>query len=202
MPPAVADRIFEPFFTTKGPTKGTGLGLSTVMAIVKSHGGVINVYSEPGKGTSFSVYLPAMDASGEGGKAPPPEDELPRGRGETVLVADDEASILTITVQTLRAFGYQVLTATDGAEAVAVYAEHKREIAVVLTDMTMPILDGPATVRALVKLNPAIKIIGVSGLNIYGGVTAVAEANVKRFMTKPYTARALLLTIRAVLDAP
>jgi CheY-like chemotaxis protein len=85
---------------------------------------------------------------------------------------------------------------------VAVYAEHKREIAVVLTDMTMPILDGPATVRTLVKLNPAIKIIGVSGLNIYGGVTAVAEANVKRFMTKPYTARALLLTIRAVLDAP
>jgi PAS domain S-box-containing protein len=200
MPPAVINRIFEPFFTTKEIGKGTGLGLSTVMAIVKSHAGVINVYSEPGKGTSFSVYLPAMDVSGEKGKVRSKEDELPRGNGETVLVADDEASILTITAQTLQAFGYQVLTATDGAEAVAVYAEHKREISAVLTDMTMPIMDGPATIRALMKINPTIKIIGVSGLNIYGGTTLISEANVKRFMTKPYTARDLLTTIRAVLD--
>jgi CheY-like chemotaxis protein len=81
-----------------------------------------------------------------------------------------------------------------------VYAEHKREISAVLTDMTMPIMDGPATIRALMKINPTIKIIGVSGLNIYGGTTLISEANVKRFMTKPYTARDLLTTIRAVLD--
>jgi nitrogen-specific signal transduction histidine kinase/CheY-like chemotaxis protein len=200
MPPAVINRIFEPFFTTKDLTKGTGLRLSTVMSIVKSHEGVINVYSELGNGTRFNVYLPAMDASDEKSKAPSREDELPRGNGETVLVADDEASILIITVQTLQAFGYKVLTATDGAEAVAVYAEHKREISVVLTDMTMPIMDGPATIRALIKINPAIKIIAVTGLNVHGNANQLSEAKVKTFLTKPFTAKTLLTTMRAVLD--
>ncbi len=102
----------------------------------------VNVYSEPGKGTTFKVYLPAMESSSEARKEQPKQASLPRGNGETVLMVDDEASILTITSQTLEAFGYRVLTARDGAEAVAVYAEHKDEIAVVLTDMMMPVMDG------------------------------------------------------------
>ena len=113
---------------------------------------------------------------------------------------DDEASILTITSQTLQAFGYRVLTATDGAEAVAVYAEHKNEIAVVLTDMMMPIMDGPATIRALMRINPTVKIIAASGLNANGDVAKVSGAGVKHFLTKPYTAGTLLKTLRAILD--
>ena len=112
---AILDKIFEPFFTTKEIGKGTGLGLSTVLGIVKSHGGYLDVSSELGKGTTFRVYVPAVEKSSQ----IEPEDEtshLPHGHGETILVVDDEASILTITSQTLEAFGYRVITATDGAE--------------------------------------------------------------------------------------
>ncbi len=199
MPPGLIEKIFEPFFTTKDLNKGTGLGLSTVMAIVKSHDGVINVYSEPGKGTTFKVYLPAMETSSEARKEQSEAASLPRGNGETILVIDDEASILTITGQTLQAFGYQVLTATDGADAVAVYARHENEIAAVLTDMMMPVMDGPATIHALTRMNPAIKIVAASGLNANGGVAKVS-GGVKHFLAKPYTAGTLLKTLRAILD--
>ena len=202
IPPDILDKIFEPFFTTKELNKGTGLGLSTVMAIVKSHGGFVNVYSEPGKGTTFKVYLPAMEISSEARKEQSEQASLPRGNGETILVVDDEASILTITSQTLQAFGYRVLTATDGADAVAIYAQHKNEIAVVLTDMMMPVMDGPATIHALMRINPAVKIIAASGLNANGGVAKASGAGVKHFLTKPYTAGTLLKTMRAILDEP
>jgi PAS domain S-box-containing protein len=200
MPPAIVDKIFEPFFTTKELNKGTGLGLSTVMAIVKSHEGVINVYSEPGKGTAFNVYLPAMELSTEARKEQSDQASLPRGNGEMILVVDDEASILTITVQTLQAFGYQVLTATDGAHAVAVYAKHEKEISVVLTDMMMPVMDGLAMIHALMRMNSAVKVIAASGLNANGNVAKVSGAGVKHFLTKPYTAATLLKTMRAILD--
>ncbi len=200
MQPDLIDKIFEPFFTTKELNKGTGLGLSTVQAIVKSHNGAINVYSELGKGTTFKVYLPAMNISNV---APHVETEpvnLPRGNGETILVVDDEASILTITSQTLQAFGYSVVTASDGTEALAAYVEHRNKIAVVLTDMAMPVLDGPATIRALKKLNPAVKIIGASGLNVNGSITNNVGIGVKHFLVKPYTAGTLLTTLRTILD--
>jgi CheY-like chemotaxis protein len=202
IPPALLEKIFEPFFTTKDLTKGTGLGLSTVMAIVKSHDGIINVYSEPGKGTTFNVYLPAMEASAEIRAAQSEEASLPRGNGETVLVVDDEASILTITGQTLQAFGYKVLTATDGAAAIAVYAQHRDNIAVVLTDMMMPVMDGPATIHALMRINPGVKVIAASGLTANGSVVRVSGAGVKHFLTKPYTAGTLLKTLRTILDEP
>jgi CheY-like chemotaxis protein len=200
MPPSIRDKIFEPFFTTKALNKGTGLGLSTVMAIVKSHEGIINVYSEPGKGTTFKVYLPAMEISSEARKTQSGKVSLPRGHGETVLVVDDEASVLTITSETLQTFGYRVLTATDGAEAVAIYAEHKNEIAVVLTDMSMPIMDGPASIRALMRINPAIKIVATSGFSEDSRVAKVYGTGVKHFLTKPYTAGTLLKVMRTILD--
>jgi PAS domain S-box-containing protein len=200
MPADLIDKIFEPFFTTKALNKGTGLGLSTVMAIVKSHDGIINVYSEPGKGTTFKVYLPAMETSLEARKEQSEAASLPRGNGETVLVVDDEASILTITSQTLQAFGYRVVTAIDGADALSVYVQHRNEIAVVLTDMMMPVLDGPATIHALMRINPAVKIIAASGLNANGGVAKASGAGIKHFLTKPYTAGTLLKTMRAILD--
>jgi CheY-like chemotaxis protein len=200
IPPDLIDKIFEPFFTTKALNKGTGLGLSTVMAIVKSHDGIVNVYSETGKGTTFNVYLPAMESSTEARKEQTAAANLPRGSGETVLVVDDEASVLTITKQTLQAFGYRVVTAMDGADALSVYVQHRNEIAVVLTDMMMPVLDGSATIQALMRINPAIKIIAASGLNTNGGEALVASAGVKHFLTKPYTAATLLRTIRTILD--
>jgi len=200
MPPEVIERIFEPFFTTKGVNKGTGLGLSTVMAIVKSHGGIVNVYSELGRGTTFKVYLPATENPSEGYDKLIQLVDLPRGSGETILIIDDEASILTITSQTLEAFGYQVLTATDGADAVGIYAQQRDRIAVVLTDMAMPIMDGAATVHALRRVNPNVKIIAASGLDANGGMSKGPKANVKYFLAKPYTAETLLSTLRTVLD--
>ena len=200
IPPTLLEKIFEPFFTTKAINKGTGLGLSTVMAIVKSHGGLINVYSEPNKGTTFKVYLPALEMSSEARKEQVALASLPRGNGETILLVDDEASIITITTQTLLAFGYHVLTATDGAEAVAVYAERKNDIAVVLTDMAMPIMDGAATIRALTKMNPRLKIIAASGLHANADVTKASGVGIKHFLTKPYTAGTLLKAMRTILD--
>ncbi len=199
IPQGILDKIFEPFFTTKEVGKGTGLGLSTVIAIVKSHGGFVNVYSEPGKGTMFKVYLPARLTS----EIPNEETELvdlPRGNGETILVVDDEASICTITSQPLQAFGYRVLTAGDGAAAVAVYAEHKKEIAAVLTDMAMPVMDGAATIHAIMRINPLVKIIAASGLGSNGSVAQLAGAGVRHFLNKPYTAEVLLKTLRVLLD--
>ena len=113
---------------------------------------------------------------------------------------EDEASILTITSQTLQAFGYRVLTAMDGAEALAIYAQKKDEIDVVLTDMMMPILDGLATIRALLRINSDIKIIATSGLNAKSGVVEATGGSVKHVLTKPYTAGTLLQTLRAILD--
>ncbi|CAM2960884.1 PAS domain-containing hybrid sensor histidine kinase/response regulator [Rariglobus hedericola] len=193
------DRIFEPFFTTKEVGKGTGLGLSTAHAIIESHRGFIAVYSEPGQGSTFKVYVPADPNLRAPASAAPAVADLPRGHGETILVIDDETSILTITRQTLEAFGYQVIVAHDGAEAVAVYAQHRDTIAAVLTDMVMPIMDGPATISALMRVNPHVLIIAASGLNSNGRVAKAAGAGVKHFLPKPYTAETLLITLRDVL---
>ncbi len=200
IPPGILDKIFEPFFTTKELNKGTGLGLSTVMAIVKSHGGLINVYSEPGVGTTFKIYLPAMDASEGAQQEQAYQASMPSGKGETILVVDDEVSILTITRQTLKTFGYVVLTATDGADALAVFVQHRGTIAIVLTDMMMPIMDGSALIHALLRIDPALKIVAASGLNANAGTARAAGSGVKHFLAKPYTASTLLKTIREVLD--
>jgi PAS domain S-box-containing protein len=200
IPQNIIDKIFEPFFTTKELTKGTGLGLSTVMGIVKSHEGMINVYSEPGKGTTFNVYLPAVELLSEARHRESQRLNLSRGHGETIMVVDDEASIRTITQRTLQAFGYRVLAASDGAEAVALYAEKKNEIAVVLTDMMMPVMDGNNVIRVLTRINPAIKIVAASGLAVNGSWDSAPGLNIKHFLTKPYTAEALLKIIHAILE--
>ena len=200
IPPEIVDKIFDPFFTTKEVGKGTGLGLSTVIAIVKSHEGFVNVYSEPGRGTTFKIYLPATDVSTETSKQQTGKLFTLRGKNEMILLVDDELSILNITSQTLQACGYRVLTATDGAKALALYIEHRNEIAVVLTDMSMPVMDGAGVIRALKKFDPAIKIIAASGLDADGAVIKVSTFGIKHFLTKPYTAGTLLKTLRAVLE--
>ncbi|HKZ79597.1 MAG TPA: PAS domain S-box protein [Pyrinomonadaceae bacterium] len=199
MPPEVLGRIFEPFFTTKEMTKGTGLGLSTALTIVKSHGGFVNVYSEPGKGSQFAIYFPAFEMD-ETVRAGLPELDLPLGHGELVLVVDDEEAIRQITASTLETFGYRALTAGDGTEAIALYAQHKNEIAVVLTDMLMPFMDGLATIRALQKMNPEVKIIAASGLTAGHTPGQASLEGVKMFLTKPYTAEKLLKAIADLLQ--
>jgi PAS domain S-box-containing protein len=199
IPPAIIAKIFEPFFTTKEVEKGTGLGLSTVMGIVKSHDGFVEVSSELGHGTAFKIYLPAAIGSREVRKETVPGAAL-RGNGEAILIVDDEASILAITSQTLEAFGYQILTARDGVEAVTIYARRREEIAAVLTDISMPIMDGGTTIRVLMKINPNVKIIAASGLNADRAAVKAAEAVVKKVLSKPYTAETLLKALRNVLD--
>ena len=194
----VQSRIFEPFFTTKEMTKGTGLGLSTALSIVKSHGGFINVYSELHRGSQFSVYLPAIETA-EPSEAGTLQTDLPLGNGELILVVDDEESIREITRGTLETFGYRVLIASDGTEALAIYADKKNEIAVVLTDMVMPFMDGPVTIRALQRMNPQVRIIAASGLGTVQRAGEGALEGVSVFLTKPYTAEKLLKTLAQML---
>ena len=201
MAPEVVDQIFDPFFTTKEVGEGTGLGLSTVAAIMRSHGGWVNVYSEEGSGSTFRLYFPAatVDEEETGQQQEPPTAESLRGQGELVLVVDDESAVREITRRTLEAFGYRVVTATDGAHAVGIYGQRGGEIDVVLTDIMMPILDGPATIRALTRMDPSVRIIAASGLGANGGVARAADYGVKHFLPKPYTANTLLAILRQVL---
>jgi PAS domain S-box-containing protein len=202
MTPAVEARAFEPFFTTKGVGEGTGLGLSTCLGIVRGHGGHLQLYTEPGRGTTFRVYLPCGPVSDEGSRPTPAEatDGQVRGAGELILVVDDEEAVLHITRSTLEAFGYRVVTARDGAEAVSTFARHAEDVALVLTDMMMPIMDGPSTIRALRSLDPQVPIVAASGLRANGRVARAAAAGVRHFLPKPYTADTLLATVRAALD--
>jgi CheY-like chemotaxis protein len=191
-------KIFDPFFTTKGQGQGTGLGLSTVAGIVRSHGGFVSVYSEIGRGARFKVYLPAIE-SAHAAPAQSPRRDLPVGNGELILVVDDENAIREVAKETLNAFGYRVIIAGDGAEAMAVFAMRKDEVKVVITDMMMPYMDGPATIRALRRLDPKVKIIATSGLKAEDKIADAAQLGVKTFLPKPYTAEKLLKTVAAVL---
>jgi two-component system, cell cycle sensor histidine kinase and response regulator CckA len=185
----IIDRIFDPFFTTKEIGKGTGLGLSTVIGIIKSHHGWIDVDSQVGRGTRFRVYLPATDSRAEA----PAIDPTPRwGQGELILIVDDEVAIQEVTKATLEVYGYQAITASDGIEAIALYAEHRQEIGVVLMDMMMPSLDSATLVRTLCKLNPQVQIIAMSGLATNETVKKTLSEGVKAFLAKPFTAAELL----------
>ena len=194
MSQGIQQRIFDPFFTTKEIGKGTGLGLSTALTIIKSHGGFLNVYSEPDKGTQFTIYLPAAESESDT-KESKIDLPYPKGKGEVVLIVDDEENIRQITKATLEKFGYKTLTAADGTEALAIYAQNSSEIALVLTDMAMPFMDGAATIRALRKLNSTLPIIAASGLP----TAEINSLSVNGFLSKPYTAEKLLTTLAEVL---
>lgn len=200
IPPEIMDKIFDPFFTTKEVGKGTGLGLSTTMGIVKNHLGFVNVYSEMTKGSRFNVYLPATINAAAMEAAEIDQTKLPRGKGETVLLVDDEDSIRKVAQGTLERFGYRVLPAKNGAEGVSIYVRNAKEISLVITDMVMPVMDGPALVTALKSLDPKIRVIGSSGLASNGRMVAALGAGVNHFIPKPYTAETLLRTVRQVLD--
>lgn len=197
--PEHLSRIFDPFFTTKEVGKGTGLGLATVATIIKSHEGFVNVYSEIGQGTKFSFYLPALttEALALTEKLSP---KLPSGNGELILVVDDESAIRQIAQTILENFNYRVLTANDGAEAIAKFAQHQNEIAVVITDIVMPVMDGAALIRAIRAIRPPTKIIASSGFAETNKLDEAAAIGVKDFLTKPYSTQALLETLARLLS--
>ncbi|EKE99509.1 sensor histidine kinase [Tolypothrix sp. PCC 7601] len=190
------DRIFEPFFTTKEVGQGTGLGLSTVLGIIKSHGGFINVHSEKGVGTSFEVYLPAVEGV-ETLKAD--NAKVATANGETIMIVEDEPAIQEITKTSLETHNYKTIVASDGIEAIAVYAKHMDQISVVLMDLMLPSLDGLTAIRTLKKINPKVKIIATSGLMSSNKLEAVANSGVTTFLPKPYTINELLLTLQRVI---
>jgi len=199
MPARVLEHIFEPFFTTKDSGKGTGLGLSTVQAIMRSHGGFVNVYSEPGRGSVFKAYFPVANEPATAHPAAPQPAKAPRGEGELILLVDDENAILNVTRQTLQSFGYRVVTAEDGAAAVGIYAQRSSEISLVFTDMMMPVMDGPALIAALRRINPSVRIIASSGLTSGGGAGKAAKSSVSHFLPKPYSAMTMLCLVREAL---
>ncbi len=166
IPATVIDKIFEPFFTTKEVGKGTGLGLSTVIAIVRSHGGFVNVYSEPGNRHQFPlVFLPAKEFA-TAQELHDPMVSLPlSGNGALVLIVDDEIAVREIVQITLEEYGYRVITANNGAEAVAMLSTRMSRKPAVLLDMMMPIMDGPSTIQALRAIDPpTLESLRASGL--------------------------------------
>jgi len=198
MPAHLLETIFDPFFTTKDAGKGTGLGLSTSQTIVRNHGGHIRVFSEPGRGTSFHVYLPVAPASSPaaviGEKV-----SAPHGQGQTVLVVDDEESVRKVLKSTLEKSGYKVLQAANGREALTIYQETGPSIDAVVIDMTMPVLGGVPTMQELVKMNPSVRIIAASGIHDNEATAKSIGRQVTHFLAKPFTSDMLLRAVaRAV----
>jgi CheY-like chemotaxis protein len=192
------DRVFEPFFTTKGMGKGTGLGLSTVYGIVKQSGGNLWVYSEPGRGTTFKVYLPRKDAPATVVKRKPVSTLL-KG-SETVLVVEDEDAVRSLVERILRGAGYRVLAAANGDDAIARVEGHRGKIHLLLTDVVMPEMSGRELAEHLAEHNPRLKTIFMSGYTdnaiVHHGVLDPGT----RFIGKPFSPFDLARKVREVLD--
>jgi signal transduction histidine kinase/CheY-like chemotaxis protein len=186
--------IFDRYFTTKEYGKGTGLGLSNAAAIVRDHGGFMTVESEPGKKTTFTVFLRAAETD----PAPLERDEsIPVGSGETILVVDDEGAVVEVVRETLQAFGYNVITAADGSEAIVLLARHGDVVRIVITDVSMPIVDGIALTKFARRTLPKLKLIMASGTD-EPSVETTAHADA--YLQKPYTANTLLRLVANLLE--
>ena len=201
IPPEIVDRIFEPFFSTKGPDKGTGLGLSTVVGIVKGHGGFVRVYSAPGQGSTFAVYLPAA-GSGSGETVLLSKDELNfRGNGETILVVDDEAAVREVTRGVLTALNFKVLTVANGTDALIQVAERRAELRAVITDLHMPRMNGLDFVRLLKGKLPKAGIIVASGRLEEREEKEFKTLGVSALLEKPFTQEKLVAALKTVFES-
>ena len=186
IPVAIQEQIFDPFFTTKEVGQGTGLGLATALGIIKSHDGFLRLKSEEGSGSQFQVYLPAVENTMTKKTVPVLEQQFPTGQGELILVVDDEALIREVIKESLETHNYQVITASDGIDAIALYAQYQEEISVAIVDLIMPEMDGLTAMRALQKINPAVKCIVASGSASQDKIDAAAQMGSQAFLAKPY----------------
>ena len=201
IPPEILHRIFEPFFTTKEVGKGTGLGLSTLISIVKSHQGFLDLASTVGKGTTFSIYFPASQVTALAAPEAPRLETL-HGHGECILVVDDEAAIRDMAQAALTLHGYEVVTAKNGSEAISACVQHPEKFAVILMDMMMPVMSGTLAIRALKRKYPRLLFICMSGLMQSDKLIAQLGTKDIAFLSKPFAADKLLATLREVLAPP
>ena len=205
-------RIFEPFFTTKEMGRGTGLGLASAYSIINNHGGIINVCSEKGRGTTFTIYLPAVEAVVS--LRPPAADYAPEGEqrpeaGEkeiqqghkTILLVDDEDMIIGVGQDMLRAAGYEVLLARNGKEAIEVYEKNKDKVALVILDMIMPDMGGGEAYDRMKEINPDIKVLLSSGYSINGQASEIVDRGCDGFIQKPFNMSQVSQRIREILDS-
>jgi CheY-like chemotaxis protein len=200
MDAATLAHLFEPFFTTKEVGKGTGLGLFTAYGIVMQSGGYIEVDSEPGRGSTFNIYLPRVEERTEDVETAFPLTKLAQGT-ETVLLVEDEASVRELASEILQLAGYTVFVACNGAEALRICADHTGPIHLLLTDVVMPGMSGPEVVRALAPLRPEMQVLYMSGYtgDTLGRHGALEPA--RAFLPKPFTPEGMTQKVRAVLDA-
>ena len=194
-------RIFDPFFTTKQPGKGTGLGLAMVFGIVKQHEGWVECHSESGRGACFDVYLPAMAGPAEAAAAAAPSAVRTAGRGEVVLVVDDNELLRALGATILRHHGYRVLLAEDGQEAVDTYQREGVKIDLVVLDLTMPRLSGREALQRLRQINPRMHVLFASGYSAEQ-LTEADRLHIHGFIAKPYRERDLIHAVQAALKAP
>lgn len=201
LPPEVMDKIFEPFFTIKTGSRGAGLGLSTAFSIVKGHWGLVDVNSELGKGTTFNVYLPAARNAGVASAGATPPERL-MGKNELILLVDDEVGITEIAASVLSNYDYRVMTANTGMEAIALCTAQREHIDLALVDMMMPELDGPATIRALRKLQPDLRFVMITGLHEGEKTNARFGDEPVTFLIKPFSIEQLTETVKTALASP
>jgi PAS domain S-box-containing protein len=199
--PQNRDRIFDPFFTTKEVGKGTGLGLAVVYGVVKQHNGHIEVKSEVGKGTTFKIYLPAALDEKEVKKEVKVRAAKPRGT-ETILIAEDEGSVLKVAVRILHGLGYTVLTARDGEEAMQMFEDHYKNLDLVIMDVVMPKGRGPETFEKMQSIKPNLPVLFVTGYDFNAKVADMyrLKQNQVRVLQKPYTAEILGQKVRELLE--
>jgi PAS domain S-box-containing protein len=198
IPPEIIDRIFDPFFTTKPQGKGTGLGLSTAMGIVESHGGFMKVCSNAGHGSVFQAYIPAtLDEAAIESASPGPDAR--RGKGELILIVDDEPSVCSVMQSLMRKHGYETLVAKNGKQALHMFSQNVDKIRLVVTDVMMPAMDGRTLAKAVRDLAPNVKVIGASGLVHERRTESSEGAEFAEFLSKPYHLEQLLAAIDRVL---